>query len=67
MAGLDSIREKYGSNICRKCINQEYGTDLRPFDCEYANPFPSLCVCCGEPKNIVTGLKLTGRLKLLWK
>lgn len=67
MAGLNQVREKYGANICRKCINREYQVNLKPSDCEYANPFPSLCACCGEPKNIVTGLRLTGKLKLLGK
>lgn len=67
MAGLNSIHKKYGANICRKCINREYDVHLKSSDCLYHNPFPSICSCCGEPKNIVTGLRLTGRLKLLGK
>ena len=67
MNAFDRVRKKYGHNICRRCINREYHVHLRHSDCQYGNPFPGLCSCCGQPNNLVTGLKATGRLKLLGK
>lgn len=64
MANMESIHEDLGPNVCRHCIKKRYKVDLRPEDCIYAH-FPGNCSCCKEPHNLVTGLKLSGRLKLL--
>ena len=61
------IRKNYGREICRRCINQIYRAHLKPRDCRYGIPYPQECPCCGRVHNIVTSLRLTGRLKLLGK
>lgn len=67
MSVIRSIRETYGRDICRRCLNRLCRTRLEPSDCRYAEPYPQLCPCCGEMRSIVTGFSLSGRLKLLGK
>ena len=67
MTTLDSIMRKAGGPVCRRCICRQYDVDLKREDCVYAYPFPQTCAVCGEYRNIVTGLRLSGRLKLLLK
>ena len=66
MGIMDKIERKYGQ-ICRRCINNEYNADLHPSDCLYGYPFPIRCSCCGEQRNIVTGLRISGQLKILFR
>ena len=66
MANMVSIHESLGPNVCRRCIRRAYRVDLLPKDCVYAH-FPGVCSCCEEPHNLVTGLTLSGKLKLLGK
>ena len=63
----NTIRVKFGGNICRRCINEEFGANLQQADCEYKIPFPQICPRCRNVANIVTGFRMTGRLKLLAK
>jgi len=67
MFAQQAIREKYGRNICRNCINRLCRAKLNSEDCTYDAPYPQLCPCCGEMRHIVSGLRLSGRLKLLGK
>ena len=66
MANMESIHESLGPNVCRRCIRKRYNVDLQPEDCVYAH-FPGECSCCGIPHNLVVGLRLSGKLKLLGK
>lgn len=50
-------------NLCRECINSEYGLELTRDDCEYWK-YPGTCSCCGEVKNIVTGVMFLKRFKI---
>ena len=65
MANMESIHETLGPNVCRRCIRKCYRVNLLPEDCIYAH-FPGECSCCGEPHNLVIGLRLSGRIKL-WR
>ena len=53
--------------MCRNCINKLYGAGLERKDCIYDEPYPRQCTSCKEMKYSVTGLKLSGRLKLMFK
>ncbi|MBR6400701.1 MAG: hypothetical protein IKS17_05705 [Firmicutes bacterium] len=53
--------------ICRNCINRLYGARLERTDCIYDEPYPRKCARCGEMRNIVTGLTLGGKIKLIGK
>ena len=61
------IQKQYGRDICRRCINQLFGVHLKHKDCRYGVPYPQRCRACGEMRNIVTGLRMTGKLKLFGK
>ena len=60
------IKRAFGGNICRRCINQLAGARLERKDCIY-DSYPSECPSCGVPQNIVTGFRLSGRIKLIGK
>lgn len=51
--------------LCRQCINVRTGARLRRRDCKYWH-YPTPCAGCGQVRNIVTGVTLTGRWKLFW-
>ena len=57
---------KYG-RMCRTCINQHYNVKLNRKDCIYNEPYPALCEGCGNMKYIVMGLRLMGKIKMLFK
>ena len=67
MISLKKIRKRFGSYICRQCINKAYGIHILHQDCDYELIYPKQCPSCGELKNIVTGLTLKGYLKSLFK
>ncbi len=67
MVTMKKIKKLYGGNICRQCINKTYKTHLVHTNCQYDQIYASLCPRCNEMKNIVTGFKLSGFLKLLFK
>lgn len=67
MVTIKKIRRLYGGKICRSCINKTYNTHLLNTDCIYGILYPSKCAKCGEMKNIVTALRLSGYLKSLAK
>ncbi len=63
MINIKKIRKQFGGNVCRQCINKEYGIHLLHTDCQYGMMYPGKCPCCGDMKNIVTGIKLSGFFK----
>lgn len=48
---------------CRRCINARWGTHLKMEDCLYL-PFAAPCSRCEQIRNIVAGLRFSGRWKL---
>ena len=67
MVTIKKIRRLYGGRVCRSCINTTYNIQLLNTDCKYGLLYPSQCVKCGEMKNIVTGLRLSGYIKSIIK
>ncbi len=67
MLTVKRIKKRFGGNVCRQCINKTYHIHLRHKNCIYALPFPALCQCCREMKNIVTGLRFSGYLITITK
>ena len=63
MLTIHKIHKKYGGNVCRQCINKAFGIHLNHTDCKYDLLYPGKCPGCGEMKNIVTGLRMSGRFK----
>lgn len=61
-----SYIDKVSQGLCRSCLNETYGTKLRPEDCRYL-PFPSKCPKCDRVCNIVTDVKPLKRWKLYFK
>ncbi len=54
------------SGLCRKCLNEKYGSNLLPEDCQYF-AFPELCPRCNKVNNIVVGIHPLKRWKLRFK
>ena len=67
MLSTKRISRRFGGEICRSCINEQYSVRLKPSDCLYMYPYRYQCACCGTVQNIVTGFRLTGKLKMLTK
>ena len=68
MKQIDKIHLELGSKVCRRCINQQYHADLLPRDCLYeAGEYVQPCSSCHGMHHIVSGFRLSGRLKLLFK
>lgn len=65
MLSLRPVILDYGAPLCRRCLNRRYGVHLAHRDCrEVPN---RECPCCRKSGSVVTGLRLGGRIKLLWK
>ena len=47
-------------------INDSFRSHLRHTDCFYSL-FPDVCSVCGQMRNIIVGLRLSGKLKMLTK
>lgn len=60
--------KKYAlGHMCRSCINKVFGIQKNKLirdDCEY-NPYMGRCINCNDMRNIVSGLKLSGKVKLI--
>ena len=65
MLNLNPVRYDYEAYICRRCLNEEYGSRLLPDDCHYG--YVAECPCCGELRSIVVGLKRRGHVKMWFK
>ena len=59
------IKNKFGDNICRRCINRKYKVNLEPVDCRYGYHY--MCPCCKKVHNIVVGFSRSGRVKMLFR
>ncbi len=66
MVSMNRIRKELGQQVCRRCINQKYKVNLEPQDCDYYI-YPAECSVCKQASNIVTGLRASGKLKMLTK
>lgn len=50
---------------CRSCINKKYHVKLKRPNCIYY-PYQSKCPSCGKMRNIVSDLRFSGKLKMLF-
>ena len=66
MINTKKIAERYGGNICRRCINEDYRVHLTPDDCMYSKKKQE-CPRCGWLSNIVNGFTFSGKRKMLFK
>ena len=66
MIDFGKIKKEHGGMICRACLNNEYGLNLTPKDCDYYDGRRK-CASCRYAKHVVKGLKLTGKMKTLFK
>lgn len=55
---------KFGGSLCRRCFDRYYKVHLSHRDVRETE---GVCSACGKEGRIVTGLKLGGRIKMLWK
>ena len=53
-------------HICRRCINRQYGINLQSRDCKYWH-WPTHCAQCGNVRNIVVGLRFSGKWKMAFR
>ena len=67
MGNISTIYQRFHGDICRRCINETYRVNLTPNDCFYGAPFPQLCPNCNTMQNLVSALRLTGKIKLLFR
>ena len=65
MLSMRPIERRFGRPICRRCINKTYHVRLIKADCVYGYLYN--CPVCNEDRNIVVDLRLTGKLKMLFK
>lgn len=66
MITIRRIKKHYGSLICRRCLNEHYGTKLRPADC-YLIREVDVCPACEDKKRLVRRLTLLGYIKTIGK
>lgn len=67
MVSIHRIEAECNMPICREYVNEQYRASLTPRDCIYGYPYAYKCPRRGKTKNIVTGFRLSGSLKLLMK
>ncbi|MBR0408703.1 MAG: hypothetical protein IJI53_11745 [Clostridia bacterium] len=65
MINTRRIKNRFGDNICRRCINKRYHASLTPKDCRYGYHY--ICPSCKQPQNIVVNFTFSGHLKMLFK
>ena len=61
-----SVKKRFGSRLCRDCMNREYGVDLRRRDVFYVYSDKE-CPYCYANKHLVRGFKPSGLVKMLFK
>lgn len=62
---MQKLELVYGGHICRRCLDRHYKVHLSHRD---VRETAGTCPCCGkESRNLVVGLTLSGRLKMLGK
>ncbi len=67
MLSIRSVQRKYGTYLCRRCMNREYHVNLKPKNCHYGYPYQHRCPVCNLDQNIVTDLRPSGHLKMLFR
>ena len=65
MLNLEPVKKEYGDYICRRCLNKEYGVELKPQDCD--RYYYGYCRCCKEDRRLVISLTPAGKMKMLLK
>ena len=66
MLTLEQIKNELGVNLCRQCINDNFNCNLKTSNCIYSD-YQYTCSNCQKLRNIVCGLRLSGKIKLLFK
>ena len=66
MLTASRIRKDNRADLCRRCINDRYDLNLMPSNCRYYSGV-DVCPRCGGMHHIVSGLRLSGSLKSLFK
>ena len=59
------LKKEAFHSMCRQCINEQYGLQLKTRDCYYL-PYQELCSCCGNIKNIVADISRHSRWRLFF-
>ena len=59
------LKKEAFHSMCRQCINEQYGLQLKTRDCYYL-PYQKLCSCCGNIKNIVADISRHSRWRLFF-
>lgn len=62
---FSEFKLKMANRYCRKCINEQLGTELSTEDCCYAI-YPNKCQKCGDIRNIVEGLHWNAWYKVVF-
>lgn len=65
MVSYKYLRERGMGHFCLNCLNRRYNLKLKMEDCIFGY-YKYPCDQCGQMKNIVTGIVLTSRWKLLF-
>ena len=60
------VKKRFGSLLCRDCINREFGVNLRRKDVFYVYSNED-CPYCYASKHLVKGFKPSGLVKMLFK
>ena len=67
MVTISQVRRKFGGLVCRRCVNAAFNARLLSSDCLYESGEASYCPGCDGTHHIVSGFRLSGKLKLLFK
>ena len=59
------LKKEAFHSMCRQCINEQYGLQLKTRDCYYL-PYQELCSYCGNIKNIVADISRHSRWRLFF-
>ena len=65
MLSLKPVVMEYGDNICLRCLDRRLDIHLAHRDVIEAGP--NECACCRRTGNVVTGVRLSGHIKMLGK
>lgn len=67
MLSMHDVYRRYGGPVCRACLNEMTGVHLKRKNCVYLR-YPEICPRCHvHDKNLVGKLKLSGKLKTLFR
>ncbi len=63
---MNKIYRELGDFPCRRCINKKFDVRLEPKDCIYLEN-EDYCSYCKNIRHIVVGLKMSGKIKMMFK